>query len=201
MKTNYKSLRGNNVQKAILKSLVIVISTVLISFTVSAQAFWKTLLENNTLNEIALAMVDTKSESQPIINDDNNSTSLDAFAALLEVETEESLELESWMINDDNFKVGFTIEEANEDPLELEDWMINETFFSGTSLYFEIETEEALEVEDWMLDTKNFVVENRKMEANTKEKYIIDAVLIFENVEDYELKLEPWMMDDKVWEK
>ncbi len=54
-------------------------------------------------------MVDTKSESQPIINDDNNSTSLDAFAALLEVETEESLELESWMINDDNFTVGFNI--------------------------------------------------------------------------------------------
>ena len=190
----------NNFQKAILKSLALVVSIVLISFTVNAQGFWGSLLENNTFNEIALAMVDTKYESQPVLTDANNSTNVDAFAAFFEDETEEPLELERWMINDDNFTIGNTFEEVVEDPLELEKWMINEIFFSGTLFNFEIETEEPLEVEDWMLDTKIFEVESEKTEIDLKEKYIIESTFIFENVEDYELKLESWMVDDNVWE-
>ena len=52
----------NNVQKAILRSGAVVISFVLISFTVSAQEFWKKLLTNSSFNEIALAMVETSNE-------------------------------------------------------------------------------------------------------------------------------------------
>ena len=56
----------NNVQKAILKSLAVIISSVLISFTVSAQGFWESILENNTFNEIALAMVESNSEMKSV---------------------------------------------------------------------------------------------------------------------------------------
>jgi hypothetical protein len=46
----------NNVQKAVLRSAAVVVSFVLISFTVSAQTFWKRLLENTGFSDIAIAM-------------------------------------------------------------------------------------------------------------------------------------------------
>ena len=52
----------NNVQKAILKSMAMGISLVLITLTVNAQDFWKSILENASINEIALAMVETSNE-------------------------------------------------------------------------------------------------------------------------------------------
>jgi len=43
----------------------------------------------------------------------------------------------------------------NEESLELEDWMMNDDFFNE-SVYFKTETEESLELEDWMLNENNF---------------------------------------------
>lgn len=65
-------------------------------------------------------------------------------------ETEESLEIEDWMLN--NFNVNATIETETEESLQVEDWMMN-NFNVNT---FEVETEKPLKVENWMLDEKNF---------------------------------------------
>ena len=46
----------NNVQQAILKSLAVVTSLVIISLTVSAQDYWKSLLGN--FNEVELAVLE-----------------------------------------------------------------------------------------------------------------------------------------------
>jgi hypothetical protein len=183
----------NNVQKAILKSLAVVVSFVLISFTVSAQGFWTSILENTSFSEIALAMVETNSET-------NHSTTADAnFADLLETEAEEALELEDWMVNEANFTSVFSIEEETENPLEMEDWMSNENYFTGTTLSLEIETEEALELENWMLEDRNFEPETLENKTIGEKRIIVGRDFIFVHIADEELGLESWMTNNKVW--
>lgn len=174
----------NNVQKTILKSVAVVVSFVLISFTVSAQDFWISLLENSTFNEIALAMVESNSETNEVSTDAN------AFVALLDIETEDALELEDWMTNETNFSTTFSIEEEIESPLALEDWMTDNTYFPASSLSIEIETEAALEVESWMIDENNFAVKDNFNKVR-------NFALI--NESDSELELETWITDDKIW--
>ncbi len=69
----------DNVQKAILKSMAVVFSIILISMTVNAQDFWKSILENVSFNEIALAMTESNVEASSATTDVNS------FAAYLEV--------------------------------------------------------------------------------------------------------------------
>jgi hypothetical protein len=180
----------NNVQKAILKSLAVVVSFVLISFTVSAQGFWTSILENTSFSEIALAMVETNSKT-------NHSTA--NFTELLETEAEEALVIEDWMVNEANFTSVFSIEEETENPLEMEEWMSNENYFTGTTLSLEIETEEALELENWMMEDRNFEPATLENKTVGVKEIIVGRDFIFVNIADNELKLESWMTNNKVW--
>lgn len=131
----------NNVQKAILRSVAVVISFVLISFTVSGQDFWIKLLENSSFNEIALAMVENSDEPKT-----TDSATGNFNYALLEAEYEPTLEMESWMSSASYFGVtGFQIANELETDLELEDWMINTNFFQ-----VEENEESPMELEAWM---------------------------------------------------
>lgn len=146
MKTNLKSTKGNNVQKAILRSGAVVISFILISFTVSAQDFWKRLLTNSSFNEIAIAMVETSGKTEATALPAKNST--ETF--LFQNETEPALQLEVWMTNSNYFNnVTFQTEEATENPLEMENWMLDENYFNPIQ-----NAERALELEDWMTAEK-----------------------------------------------
>jgi len=135
----------NNVQKTILRSLAVVLSFVLISFTVNAQDFWKKLLENSSFNEIALAMVEKTNDTS--LSDSES----DAFLLLLlEDEYEPVLEIESWMNDDDYFGVEyFEISAEMENELELENWMLNDNSFQ-----VEVNEEKPLELEAWMTTEK-----------------------------------------------
>lgn len=115
----------NNVQKAILKSLAVVVSLVLISFTVSAQGFWESIMENTSFSEIAMAMVENNNTNTAPA-DAKSSTDANALEATLEIEAEETLKLEEWMTNEANFIPFITIEEEVENPMELENWMVND---------------------------------------------------------------------------
>ncbi len=193
-KTEEKVMKTkNNVQKAILKSLAIVASLVLISITVSAQDFWKTLLENSSFNEIALAMSNNNNEASS--ESAETSTDLSLFAAILAEETEESLEMEDWMINENHFAIFFTIEEETEEALELEDWMINEDNFTASFSLLE-ETDEPFELEDWMLNTSTFEV---KGVETVKNKVISSNTYVFQEATESELKMEKWMFSEKYW--
>lgn len=162
----------NNVQQAILKSLAVVFSLVLISITVDAQDFWKSIYENNGIKEIALAMVDVKTETTSELHDANS------FSAFLEVESEEALEIENWMMNENNFGTFISIEEEIESPLEVENWMTDENSFNPSNFELIQETDNQLEIEDWMLN------EN-----------------LFGEISDIEepLELEDWMLSEEVW--
>jgi len=60
-KTNNAQKTENKlIKKTISKTFAIVVSLVLISFTVSAQGFWKQILVNNTYGKMAQLMVEQK---------------------------------------------------------------------------------------------------------------------------------------------
>jgi len=132
MKTNStyrrgrKSLRENNVQRAVLRSVAVIISFVLVSYTVSAQEFWKKLITNSSFNEIAIAMIETNGQI---------TTTKHVPGAKL------------------NF---FYLEEANDPALEVENWMTNSKLFETFSLPLQNETEVPLALENWMLDDTTF---------------------------------------------
>jgi hypothetical protein len=108
---------------------------------------------------------------------------LSAMNAYLTEETEEALELENWMTNENNFYASLALEAETENAMELESWMTNaNNFFSTVSL--ESETEEALEVENWMTNESNFY----------------NTVSLETEVENT-LEVEEWMKNDSVFNK
>jgi hypothetical protein len=149
MKTNFKSHQGNNVQKAITKTLAAGMSLVLISITVNAQDFWRSLFENSSFNTIAIAMADNNPKAA------NNETNASTTADFTTFEAEEAMELESWMTDDSNFGTTFTFENEAEAPLVLEDWMTSDNSFD-VNIFDMVEAEESLELESWMTDDSNF---------------------------------------------
>ncbi len=133
----------NNVKKAILRSAAVVVSFVLISFTVSAQDFWKRLIENSSFNDIAMAMVETPSETKLITAP---TESLEAM--YFEIEPEMSLE--AWMTDYSKFDVStFNYTEALDAELNVEEWMLDEDLFQ-----LENAVDASLELEEWMTADK-----------------------------------------------
>ena len=100
MKTNKAMKTKNNVQKTVLRTGAVIVSFVLISFTVAAQDFWKTLLTNSSFNQIALAMVETSKKS------DVKATETEATGVnyIYENEYDANLSVEDWMKNSTYFK-------------------------------------------------------------------------------------------------
>jgi len=172
----------NNVQKAATKTLAVIISLVLISFTVKAQDFWKNVLSNNSFNQIAMVMVDNSTSSA---NESGSASAsyADMFAEYLTEESDDALDVEDWMVNENNFFRSVNLENESEGSLEMEDWMTNENLFNVTAEALQAEPESAMELENWMTSEKAFGV-----------RYM---VIIEEK--DSELELEPWMVDYRVW--
>jgi hypothetical protein len=136
----------NNVKKAILRSAAVVVSFVLISFTVNAQDFWKRLIENSSFNDIAIAMVETTNETELA------SAPAESLEAMyFENEVEPEMELEAWMTDYSKFNVEFwnEIEIEPEPELGVEDWMMDENLFQS-----ETEVEGSMELEAWMTSEK-----------------------------------------------
>ncbi|MFW5773070.1 MAG: hypothetical protein ACOCWD_00165 [Tangfeifania sp.] len=140
------TLRGNNVQKAVLRTIAVIISFVLISYTVSAQEFWKKLLTNSSFNEIAIAMTKTYAETvSSAISNGMNSTRF-----YYENATEPAMEVESWMTNENTFSVfSLNIENEVEIPLAVENWMLDTNTFENDN-----SQEENLEMENRMTSTE-----------------------------------------------
>ncbi len=143
MKTNFKSFMGNNVQKAILRSAAVIISFILISFTVSAQEFWKNLLTHSSFNEIAIAMTETKEKT-----DVPAQTGTFTPPVLYTVQDyDEELKLENWMTKDFYFEIPcLGPENETENGLELEGWMINKKLFAPEKI-----GDGPMELESWMV--------------------------------------------------
>lgn len=132
----------NNIQNTVLKSLAVIASFIVISLTVSAQDLWKSFIENETFNEIALAMVDKNIESKTKSTKVSPLTETNLFTSNVKLEPEETLELESWMTNEALFnypqkqvkkKISWTekfiYHELKDPRLVLENWMFNSKYW------------------------------------------------------------------------
>jgi len=133
----------NNIQNAVLKSLAVIASFIVISLTVSSQDLWQSFTENETVREIALDNIKRDSESQPTSTTAKELTDVNSLEALFKTESEKTMELEEWMTNDNFFKVEenptkkkaiktaiFVFEEMKDSKLEFEDWMFNPKYWS-----------------------------------------------------------------------
>lgn len=130
-----------NFRKAAVRSAAVVVSFILISFTVSAQEFWKKLLTNSSFNEIAIAMVETSD----VKSSKETSKTIDADWKRFDMAFDPALELEGWMSSEEHFGVNVLHYESELDvplygltelpdlnysadasePLELEAWMVH----------------------------------------------------------------------------
>jgi hypothetical protein len=136
----------NNVQKTVLRTGAVVVSFVLISFTVAAQDFWKTLLTNSSFNQIALAMTENSKKSDAKTSD----TKTNKATYVYENEYDAKLHVEDWMTNNVYFKPIVLQALEKENHLQVEEWMKNEKLFATTTL----ESETPLTLENWMTSSK-----------------------------------------------
>lgn len=226
MKTNAKTNRENRVQQVILKSLAVLISLVLVSYTINAQGVWKTVWEN-----ASLAMEDFTTDSHnsaEVVYESLNDaaeevemkletwmTNATHFEAPAYMEAEEEMELESWMTDANYFAAVKHVETETENSMKLESWMTDANFFAANN-YTETETESALQLEDWMTsddfgaeidsleteraaktENKNALAENVTVEDNDGEKVVKAKSFTYRAVEEPALKFESWMFDSK----
>ncbi len=142
--------KNNQIQKVLLRSAAVIISFVLISFTVSAQGFWKQLLTNNSFGEMAMLMVqESEADYAADASGTNNELPADTYF-YIEQATDESLELENWMTNDVYFgALNEALQPASEPALELENWMKSDAHFTNYSTH---DMDKSLEIEGWMVD-------------------------------------------------
>ena len=99
--------------------------------------------------------------------------------AFLEAASEENMEVENWMTNENLFS-HMAVSQA-ETPIEIEEWMTNAENFMATT--FTEESDQALEVASWMLHKENFSSFN-----------------INEDTEKA-LEVENWMLNENTWAK
>jgi len=66
-KNNVQKTENSLIKKTISKAFAIVVSLVLISFTVSAQGFWKQILVNNTYGKMAELMIEQKNADDQLM--------------------------------------------------------------------------------------------------------------------------------------
>lgn len=161
MKTrnNNTGTRKSKMKVAFLKGGAIIISFILISFTVSAQGFWKQLLTESSLSNVAMIMVgNTTTNSNATINNSSTfaaTTGEKTYFNSLEMESDKPLNLEAWMTSD-RFFSNFNYKVSHEvDPnLEIEDWMINNKYFKNVSVNVKAEKDKELKLESWMVKGK-----------------------------------------------
>ena len=145
----------NKVQKAAIKFSTVIVSFVLISLTVGAQDIWEGLITNYQSRETVFAFVENTKKYETIISDNNLSFS--RYSDLIEESIEETLELETWIINEHLFTgTALNLELETENPLEIENWMTDETIFnapkSDLKSRIKNDDEEKLTLENWMID-------------------------------------------------
>ncbi|MBL7967256.1 MAG: hypothetical protein JNK09_09655 [Prolixibacteraceae bacterium] len=208
MKTtnNAQKTENTQVRTVVLRGAAVIFSIVLLSWTVTAQDFWKELLTNNTYGKMAMLMVSQPSESSKVDDlfeavEADLKANVSFTAEVTAAETEQSLEIESWMTNENlfNAKTDFLTTEAEKE-LVVEGWMTESKYFTSNAFEANVDAEPALEIEGWMLQDEYFVPAELTVE-NEQELQIESWMLDTQNFEKSEesLELEAWMTDNNFW--
>lgn len=158
MKTTDNAQKTENKKfgNSISKTFAVILSLVLISFTVSANGFWKQLLINNAYGKMAILMLDQENEAAHVYSSAAPSThSIEAIGAsdlfFTDVAKDKNLVIENWMIANANFNASVFADQPGADkPMNIESWMIENPGFEANGI--STENEPALKVEPWMTD-------------------------------------------------
>jgi hypothetical protein len=93
-------------------------------------------------------IVETSLQLESWMTNENYWSTATSEAANYQLETENTMELESWMTTENAWEVNNKFAPETETALHLEDWM------TDTAVWKQYETEETLAVEDWMTNPK-----------------------------------------------
>ena len=150
--------RNLQVEKVALRGGAILISVILLSFTVSAQGLWKQLLTYNSFGKMAMLMVSESEDGTTALSDKAGTNALPAEKMSLFYDipaSDRSLDLESWMTDDIYFGAyNHLFDVVVDNPLGLEGWMLNDAYFCSR---IRPEADKELELEAWMNDDNYWV--------------------------------------------
>lgn len=212
----------NNIQKTALQIAAAATGIAILSCTVNAQETFKLFFETTGINHYAMVtessdnsmfsgkhisnyasaetfasyLVNETEEPMNVETWMTNENTFDGYTAYLETETEEELYIENWMTDGNNFTTVFNIATETENPLQVESWMTVENNFSALQALTVTETEAELATEDWML-TENIIGSNEQKTKTTKtESQPISTATFFYREVNNEQKLvvESWML-------
>lgn len=140
----------------VLRAGAVVVSVILLSFTVSAQGLMKQILSYNSFGKTAILMVSASGEAAPEAEPVRAELDLQVRAGnggfLAERAFDLPLEIEAWMTDEVFFGAYRSIlQEESDIPLEIETWMTSESYFCSR---FTPEREDELKLETWMIDKR-----------------------------------------------
>jgi len=93
---NVQKTENKLIEKTISKTFAIVISLLLISFTVSAQGFWKQILVNNTYGKMAELMIEQKNADDLLLKANAHSSETKVVLPVTSDRTATRLTFESY---------------------------------------------------------------------------------------------------------
>jgi len=216
----------NNIQKTALQAAAAATGIAILSFTVNAQETFKSFFEPTEINHYAMVtenadnsmfsgkhisnyasaetfasyLVNETEEPMNVETWMTDENTFDGYTAYLETETEKELVIENWMTDENNFTAVAGIEAETENPLQIESWMTYDNNFSSLSALIETETESELATEDWM-STENIFAKNEQKTktVKTEAQAISTATFFYREVNNEEkLEVENWMLNSKV---
>lgn len=127
------------------------------------------------------------------------------FASSLENATDIRLEIEGWMISESywNLPVKRDFDTAKEESLHLETWMLNSLMFDQ----IKTEADQSLRMETWMVSRLMWDKPENVCESELEledwmisESFWKQGAIAKSAVEsDKDLKLEAWMMNANIW--
>lgn len=215
MKTrnNNQKTENRSFRKMVLRAGVVVFSIVLISLTTtSAQEIWEQFLNPASYGKMIVADSGNANEFEKadaaieaIYSELTAKSNFIAETFICEDETEEALEIESWMTNEIYLNTNaLTITDEADEALNLEDWMMTNSNFRNNMFVITDETEAGLEIESWMLNTDSFNSTGLQSDLDVDlkiESWMTDSDYFRNDIELANKPMEPeaWMTDEDLW--
>jgi hypothetical protein len=180
--------RNSKLQKAGIEALSILAVLFAACFTISAQG---AKFENRIRNQEEIAYNAAIKVTKISLASTEAKTEMAFYAEYLTVENESELAVENWMTDAGRFGSALDLKTETENVLKVEDWMISEILFKASAPE-EARPEPASEVTEKRAKAVGVTAMGNQFGRR--------AFILIE-MEDPELELENWMVDNKFWKR
>jgi hypothetical protein len=179
--------RNSKLQKAGIETLSILAVLFATCFTISAQG---AKFESRIRNQEEFAFNEAIKIAKPASAKTESTAEMALYAEYLTVENETELEVENWMTDAGRFGSALELEAETENVLKVEDWMISDLFKSTSPQ--EARPEPVTEVTEKRAKAVGVTAMGNQFGRRA---------FILVEMEDQELELENWMVDNKYWNR